>query len=130
MSDSAPPATRASLTSNIATKIAQAIENIMTLRVTTVVGLVQVKSLDDSNGRTRLDFPNGPDNRMPDCATTSINLVGGDITQVRSPIFVTDPTYAKIHDDALIAARAIVSDNLAALQSAIVGLEKFLSRQS
>lgn len=109
----------------IGAKIAQAIENVMTLRVTTIVGAIEVTSLDDTNAKTGFKFPN---NAAPDCATTSINLLEGDITQVRTEKFATDPVYAKIHDDALAAARQIVADNLAALKSAIVGLEKFLPK--
>jgi hypothetical protein len=118
-----PDATVAS----IGAKLASAIENVLTLRVTTIVGAIQVTDFDNTTDKAKIAFiAPGANTPATECATTSINLLAGDITQVRTEKFVTDPVYAKIHDDALTAARSIVSDNLAALKSALIGLEKFL----
>jgi hypothetical protein len=104
-------------------KIIRALENIVTLRVTTVVGPVKIKNLDDFNAVTEVVLP---DDKVLEVASTAINLVLGDITQVRTEKFAQDPAYAKLHDDALVAARSIIADNLATLKEVLVGLEKIL----
>jgi hypothetical protein len=111
-------------TKTISEKIATAIEKVMTLRITTVVGLVTATNAIDGHMGLDIQLPAGPH----ECATTTVDLLQGDITQIRTEKFISDPAYAKMHDDALTAGRQIVADNLAALKSAIIGLEKFLPK--
>ena len=111
---------------DVADAFGDALKNLMTLRVTTIVGPIQVTSVDDNTGKCELVLP-GANAGATDCATTSINLLAGDITEVRTPKFVEDPTYSKMHDDALNQAKAVIANNLAALQSAFAGIQKFLT---
>ena len=115
--------TEAANTKTISEKIAIAIEKVMTLRITTVVGLVTATNANDGHMGLDIQLPAGPH----ECATTTVDLLQGDITQIRteksSPIRPIQD-----HDDALTAGRQIVADDLAALKAAIIGLEKFLPR--
>jgi hypothetical protein len=106
-------------------KIIRALENVVTLRITTVIGPVKIKNLDELNAATEVELP---DDKVVECASTAINLVLGDITQIRTEKFAQDAAYAKLHDDALTAARNIIADNLATLKEALLGLEKILWR--
>lgn len=108
---------------DIRARVLAALQNLLTLRVTTVVGPVRLRGVDDFNARTEIVFP---DDQVVESASTAINLVAGDITQVRTTRFAEDPAYAKLHDDSLAAARAIISSNVATLKEALTGLERLL----
>jgi hypothetical protein len=118
------PNTPAANTKTISDKIATAIERVMTLRITTVVGLVTATNANDGHMGSDIQLPPGPH----ECDTTTVDLLQGDITQIKTEKFISDPAYARMHDDALTAGRQIVADNLSALKSAIIGLEKFLPK--
>jgi hypothetical protein len=104
-------------------KVLAALEGMVTLRVTTVVGPVKLQAVDDFNARTTAIMPA---DQVVDCATTAINLVQGDITQIRTQKFVDDAAFSKLHDDAMLTARTIIADNIGALKEAILALEKVL----
>ena len=109
--------------SDFMAKVLAALEGMVTLRVTTVVGPVKLQAVDDFNARTTASMPA---DQVVDCATTAINLVQGDITQIRTQRFVDDAAFSKLHDDAMQTARTIIAANISALKEAVLTLEKVL----
>ncbi len=109
--------------SDFMSKIVAALESAVTLRITTVVGPVTLKNINDFDAKTEFALPDG---QATECAATSINLIAGDVTEVRTAKFVEDPVYAKLHSDNVETARGVIASNIATLKDALVGLEKIL----
>lgn len=108
-------------------KLLVALENLATLRVTTVIGNVNVEIRD--NASDRLDVVIKSTNEPgTECATTSINLIGGDITEVRTEKFADGGPYAKTHDAAVDNATKIIKANVETMKQALIGLKDLLVR--
>ena len=107
------------------TKVYTALENLVTLRVTTVVGKVAVE-VKDSGGDPLSVRVTGVDNATTECATTAINMVDGDVTEIRSEKFAAGGELAKLHDDAVANATKIMQGNIETLKQALTSLKGVL----
>ncbi len=114
---------------NVENRLITALENLATLRITTVVGKMNVEIKNGQNAGDRLNVEvtsaNDPD---PECATTSIDLIGGDITEIRTGKFAADGEYARIHDAAVANATKIIASNVETMKQALVSLRSLLAR--
>jgi hypothetical protein len=103
-------------------RLLEALANLVVLRITTVVGPVTASRVTSLNARTDLTIGQ----QAGDVAATTINLLQGDVTEVMSPIFVTDQTYRALHATSVQTAKDIVSNNLNLLKDAFVQLRGLL----
>ena len=103
-------------------RLLEALANLVVLRITTVVGPVTASRVTSLDARTDLTIGQ----QAGDVASTTINLLQGDVTEVMSPIFVTDQTYRALHATSVQTAKDIVSNNLNLLKDAFVQLRGLL----
>ncbi len=97
------------------------IDEIIILRVTTVVGTVTADNVADPLQRTKINVE--PTGQL--VAHTAVNTALGDANLVFSKGFLDDEALTKLHNDALQQSRAIRKDSMDMLRSAI---EAILSR--
>jgi hypothetical protein len=106
-------------TSTILTKaydaLGKIIDEIVILRVTTVIGTVTVENAGDPSQQTKITVD--PANQL--VAHTAINTALGDADIVMSKGFIDDDALNKLHTQALADSRAIRKDSMDLLHSAI-----------
>ena len=91
------------------------IDDIVVLRVTTVVGTVTATDADDPSKQTRITV--APDGQM--VAHSAINMALGDANIVVSKGFMNDGELKALHAQALADSRAIRKESIEMLHSAI-----------
>ena len=91
------------------------IDEIIILRVTTVVGTVTAENVSDPMQRTKINVE--PAGQL--VAHTAVNTALGDANLVFSKGFIDDEALIKLHNDALQQSRAIRKDSMDMLRSAI-----------
>jgi len=129
MSDAVSQNVTPSRLDGVEKRLISALENLATLRITTVVGKVNVEIRDGADGSDRLNVVVKSTNEPgAECATTSINLIGGDITEIRTEKFAVDGEYAKTHDAAVANATKIISSNIETMKQALASLRGLLAR--
>ena len=99
-------------------RLLQALANLVVLRITTVVGPVTASKVTSLDARTDIDIGQ----QAGEVASTTINLLQGDVTDVMTPIFVTDQTYRALHAASVQTAKDIISSNLNLLKDVFVQL--------
>ena len=104
-------------------KLQAVLEQIETLRVTTVIGAVTNGQISEDGEGLKVTFTAAP----TDIACTTINMVLGDINGVRSQAF-TDPAYAKLHEDNLAFARAVRGETMEILTKGLAAVEAFFKK--
>lgn len=107
----APSARKPTLTE----RIEKTLENLVVLRVTTVVGTVTATGADAFDQVTGLTL--APDGQQVSC--TSINMVLGDCSLILTPSFVDNPAYKQLHDDAVKQALAVRQQTMDLLKQAV-----------
>jgi hypothetical protein len=119
MSDSAPPLPANSQTASILekayTQLAKLVDNIVILRVTTVVGTVTATDATDPSLPTRITVD--PAGQL--VAHSAINTALGDANVVMSKGFLEDEALNKLHTQSLADSRAIRKESVDLLRSAI-----------
>lgn len=101
-------------------------ESIAIMRVTTVIGtLTGVVGQDDLKHVTSITL----DSANQQAASLSINMVLGDTTLLLSPGFVDNPTYMKLHEDAVKQAREIRGETVELLKTIWHELSDLLKTQ-
>jgi hypothetical protein len=104
-------------------KLQQILEKIETLRVTTVIGTISEGQITVTDNGMKVSFNATPN----DVACTTIDMVLGDITNVRSQAF-TDPDYAKLHEDNLAFARAVRGETMDIIMKGLAAVEAFFKK--
>jgi metal-sulfur cluster biosynthetic enzyme len=104
-------------------KLQAVLEKIETLRVTTVIGTVTNGQIGEDEKGLKVTFTATP----TDTACTTIDMVLGDITSVRSQAF-TDANYAKLHEDNLAFARAVRGETMEILTKGLAAVEAFFKK--
>jgi len=104
-------------------QLGKIIDDIVILRVTTVVGTVSAANVTDPMQPTTITIE--PGGQL--VAHSAINTALGDAGLVFSKGFLDDATLTKIHNDALDQSRAIRKDSMDMLRSAI---ESILGRHA
>lgn len=94
---------KASTAETIRQRVLAAVENLVNLRVTTVVGGVQAIDVDEFHRVTTLRLQPGEQS----VASSSIDMVLGDSSTIVSPIFVQDAAFQKLHADARAQAEEV-----------------------
>ena len=95
-------------------RIERALENLVVLRVTTVVGNVTATGADQFNQITGLKI--APDDQQ--VASTSINMLLGDSSLILSPSFVDNAAYKALHSEAVTQALSIRKQTVDLLKDA------------
>jgi hypothetical protein len=117
-----PPPAGNSPTSSILQKayaqLEKLVENIVSLRVTTVVGTVTAADVADPSMPTRITID--PAGQL--VAHSAINTALGDANIVMSKGFLEDEALNKLHAQALADSRAIRKESVDMLRSAIDSL--------
>jgi hypothetical protein len=104
-----------SIVKNAAAKLEQAIEELITVRVLTVIGEPSLRAeLDRLKNKDAAGF----DVAQASGAITSINLVSGDIQTFLSPDALTGPLKT-LHDEALEKGTTILRENVRMLADVI-----------
>ncbi|HUN43306.1 MAG TPA: hypothetical protein VMU81_23680 [Acetobacteraceae bacterium] len=89
------------------------VQNLVTLRVTTVIAAARVDPASATNlGAATAVTVDANDQVV---ASTAINMALGDVTQIFHPDFEAKPDLAKLHQDAIATARAIRSETITIL---------------
>jgi hypothetical protein len=99
-------------------RLLEALANLAVLRITTVVGPVTASRITSLDEKTAIDIGQ----QAGEVASTTINLLQGDVTEVMTPVFVTDQTYRALHAASVQTAKDIVSNNLTLLKEAYLQL--------
>lgn len=96
-------------------KLGKIIDDIVILRVTTVVGAVTAAGVGDVGEATVITV--APEGQL--VAHSAINTALGDMNVVLSKGFLDDATLMELHKQALADSRAIRKDSIEMLRSAI-----------
>lgn len=96
-------------------KIGSVIDEIVILRVTTVVGTVTATEIESSDSQTRVSV--APEGQL--VAHSVINTALGDMNTIYSKGFLEDATLSALHRQALTDARGIRKDSIDMLLGAI-----------
>ena len=107
----------------LAGNILKAVEAIVVLKVTTLVGPVNLPATDDS-GATTLTLSGAPQK----AGSTVINTVLGDCTTTYSPDFAADADLMAAHKDAVAAAQAVRSATIEILKTVLKDFEDLLKK--
>jgi hypothetical protein len=96
----------------LTTKILEAVDDLITLRIITAVGLPKI---DGEKGKPEIDFAKA------NVISTKINLLQGDITTLFDPVFVTGgyQCLREFHAAREKEGSEIVQKNIAAIRSLI-----------
>ncbi len=108
-----------------ADRLERLVDDIVLLRVTTIIGAAHVDagSATDRQAETAITL----DADKPQLvASTTINMLIGDFTQVIDPAFMEKPEYMKLHADAIVTARAIRAETMSLLKSIAKDIEQRL----
>ena len=95
-------------------RIEKAVENLVVLRVTTVVGTVNARGADDFDQVTGLTLAQG-DQQV---CSTSINMLLGDCSLILSQVFVDNAAYKQLHADAVTQAKEVRQQTITLLKEA------------
>lgn len=95
-------------------RIGKAVENLVVLRVTTVIGTVSATGADQFDQITGLNL--APEGQQVSC--TSINMLLGDCSLILSPNFVDNPAYKQLHDDSVKQALDVREQTIDLLKQA------------
>ena len=95
-------------------RLEKAVENLVVLRVTTVVGTVNAKGADDFDQVTGLTLAQG-DQQV---CSTSINMLLGDCSLILSQVFVDNAAYKQLHADAVTQAKEVRQQTITLLKEA------------
>ena len=97
------------------TTLAALAEKLVLLRVTTVIGAAKVTltPLDDGGDKVAVDLGPAADQLV---ASSTMDMLLGDFTQVFSPDFVSKPDYAALHASALSQAHDTRDKTIAMLK--------------
>lgn len=110
----APDESRSEARQTFGQRMAEIIENIVFLRVTTVIGTgVAVQDAEALDKPTRITIQ--PDGQK--VASLSVNMVDGDSTLVMSQAFVEKPEYRALHDKAVENANEVRANSVALIGS-------------
>ena len=106
-------------------KLEQLVDDIVLLRVTTVIGAAHVDAASAANRGAETAITLDEDKPQL-VASTTINMLVGDFTQVIDPVFMDKPEYMKLHADAIATARAIRAETMSLLKSIAKDIEQRL----
>lgn len=113
-----------SKTDTFSQRVVRAAANIVILRVTTVVGDLEITGADDLNRPTTVVLRPG----SQQVASLSINTALGDSTLMMSQAFVDNPTYRALHDDAVKSAEQVRANSITLLREIWQDFKTLLER--
>lgn len=100
---------------NLRAQILQALEGLLTLHVTTVVGQATVANADRSGAVSTVTL----NDASPKLANTVVNTALGDGTTIYTPDFFADAALMAAHQDAVKSAHAVRKDTIDMLKTVL-----------
>lgn len=118
--DNAPPAGE-----TFQDKVRKAVEGVITLHVTTVIGTASIQNAADGGAVSTVVLEAG----APKVANTVINMALGDSTTIYSQDFVSDPALLAIHNTAIETAHTVRKETIDILKTALEDFKDLFSPQ-
>jgi len=103
-----PPATPSSIGDKLMASLEKIVDGLVLLRITTVIGEVSNGNIQESANGLQATF----DAKPTDVSCTTINMLLGNCTTVRSQKFADNEVYAKLHQDDVAVGRTVRAETI------------------